>query len=212
MDPWKFKAYKIVAIIFVIATLSITSFLIYVIENPPTFNLTISFDDFYIQDIDTNEKNYSYYIHAIQVEGIKFREYDWNKFKNMNSTEFILQAYTNPLFMEQNIWGIIETANGSVSVDNSKYELKHTPVVIISSILLYIQDQDGSKFEEASFELLNKIFIMNATMLFSDYPYKSTTPQEDMSIHFLGASYNYTSSMFVELYIEFNGVSLAIPY
>lgn len=209
-DLWKLKAYKIVASIFIVATISISSFLVYYILNPPTLTLTFQFSDFYIQDVDTLEKNNSYYIYQAQIEGIHFTKSDWNKYREMNLTDFVSQPLVNPIFLEENIWTTI-VENDSIQIDNRTFQINHTPPVVIADFILTFYNDDKTEFKSEIYFSLVFAMHENPTMTFSEYPYKSENSKDSISIKFLGASFNYTSNCFIDLFIEFNGIPTTIP-
>lgn len=199
--------YKTLAIIFIVSTIGVSAFFIGYTINPPTFQLTISFSDFYVENIDNSEKNYSYYIQSFEITGATFRQTEWDILKNMNATDFIEYGENNNLFLEQSIWGIVGSSmNINSSGDNNIFITRHTPIVLILDFRMTIWNSDHTEFRSEIFSLFYQDFFTNPTMKLNDYPYKSISGQHDISINFSGCKYNYTSMGFVNLLLEYNGI------
>jgi hypothetical protein len=205
--------YKTLAIIFIVSTIGVSAFFIGYTLNPPTFQLTMTFDDFYVQDADTLEKNYSYYLNGFQMEGISLLDNDWNNIKDMNSTAFMMYAIGNIIYIKQSLFGLYNI-NQSLKADNHSFVSREIPNIIITDFRqVDVFNDDGTMFKsDLTYSLLFDIFITSATMLFDEYPYKSNTSKQDISIKILGIDFNFTSWESYNLFLEYNGIPLQVSY
>lgn len=177
------------------------------IDGDQTFQLNITIDDFYVMDNDTLEKNYSYYLHAFSVNGMRLREEEWNTSKELNGTEWMNYAQNNVYFLEQSVFEVLDSSlNNSISVDNCEFITRHLPTIIIADYELFINNNDTTDFyHDVTFSHLLWEFI-TFDIPWSNYPYKSINKTQNIDIKFLGCSYNFTSSTMDRLFIEFNGI------
>lgn len=173
-------------------------------ENPQPFKLTNSFEDFYVMDNDTLERNYSYYIHNFEVNGLTLQQDQWDILKEMTFTEFSNYAENNTFYMERNIWGILGSSlNLNSSADNKTFVTYQLPIVIFFDFHVEIWNEDKTYWDNAYFSLIYPFSIVE-NGIFGDYPYTSIGFDE-ITLNFKGCNYNFTSGMFDKLYLDFNG-------
>ncbi len=177
----------------------------------PTFQLNISIADFYIMDNQTLEKNFSYYLHSFQVDGIRFRSDEWNISKDLNGSDWGMYAQNNAYFMEQSIFAILDSSfNSSISVDNTEFITRHLPTLIIADYEFSIYNNDTTLFSEDPMFSSVVWEFMNQDIAWSDYPYKSIERTQNIDIKILGCVYDFTNYGFDRLFIEFNGIEREI--
>lgn len=172
-----------------------------------TFTLTISFEDFYVMDNDTLEKNYSYYLHSFQCNGFRLSNTEWDIAKNMNYTQWAIYAQSNVYFVEQALFGVIDSSlNTSIAVDGLEFITNHTFVTMIMDFQLTIYNNDTTYWKEQIYFSLFYFDYFSSDITWDQYPYKSTSGTEDITINVKGCSYNYTSDYFYCAYVDFNGI------
>lgn len=172
-----------------------------------TFTLTISFENFYVMNNDTLEKNYSYYLHSFELNGLRLRDSEWQPIKDMNITQWMIYVQNNIYLMEEVVFGIVDSSlNKSLSIDNLEIITNHTFVTIFSDLYMTIYNNDTTTFNSnVGFSWILYEFMPTA-LTWNEYTYKSTSATENIDINIKGCSYNYTSNTFHSLYVDFNGI------
>jgi hypothetical protein len=203
------KIYRIMSIIFICFTIGLTSFLIYYFENPPTFNLSITIGDFYVEDIDTHEKNYSMYLVQCEIEGVRFSQKDWNLIKNLN--------FSDPGFEQPSSFLVISTIFRGVTAqdnldrcDNEYWNNQELPILSIWGFYIDLCNNDTTEFGNDQWFHLSDI-IMQQIDMYSEYPYKSEYPSQNIDIEILGAIWNSSSNFFERLIVNYNGIPMDVP-
>lgn len=182
------------------------------IENPDTFN---SFEfgaiitDFYIQNIDNSNINYSYFINQFTITGARFSQEEWNIFKEYNLTNSPVDPLGEPFFYEITIFGASGMVNETYaqSCDNNAWEMPELPILIITSITLDIYQGDYGDFDNS------EIILMEYEEFdkYENYRFKSDSLSQNMYVQINGLSYNYTSHNSVNLFMRYNNVPLIVP-
>lgn len=200
--------YKSLAISFIIITIGIATFFIGYTLNPPrndprTFQFELLFDDFYVQDIDTLEKNYSYNVNHIEISSMYFSNDTFNVISKMNATSFLLYFMENGFLVSTQFMGF--ASNTIDGLDNRSFSTRIIPNLIVMDISIDIYDENGEEWHnEVVFSMWVYDYMSNNVTI-GDYYYLLET-FNDSSIRIIGCTYNNTTNAFEKLFIKWNNV------